>query len=70
MKIRGNEIVHMSGRGNVAITYNMFGLGNKYKVYKKVKFPGKIYWEYVIAFGTLGEARAYAGKIHDVATER
>lgn len=35
MKIRGNEVMHMSERENVAITYDMFGLGNKYKVYKK-----------------------------------
>ena len=71
MKIRGNDVVNVSENGNVAVTYNRFGCGNRYNVYKRCLYSGGIcHWEYSVSFGTLGEAMTYAKKIYDVITER
>ena len=37
MKIRGDEVLWLSEKGNVAVTYAQFDLGEKYKVFRKVK---------------------------------
>ena len=66
MKIRGDEVLWLSEKGNVAVTYAQFDLGEKYKIFRKVKYGDNSIWEYNISFGTQGEAIKYAKQILDV----
>lgn len=70
MKVKGNEVLWRSENGNVAVAYSQFDFGEKYKVYRKVKYGDNSVWEYNIAFGTQGEAISYAKKIFDKEIER
>ena len=70
MKIKGNEVLRLSNKGNVAVAYSQFDLGEKYKVYRKVRYDENSMWEYSIGFGTQGEATRYAERILDVEVER
>lgn len=70
MKIKGNEVLWLSNKGNAAVAYSQFDLGEKYKVYSKVKYGENSMWEYRIGFGTQGEATRYAEQILDVEIER
>ena len=70
MKIRGDEVLWLSEKGNVAVTYAQFDLGEKYKVFSKVKYGDDSIWEYNIGFWTQGEATKYAKQILDVEIER
>ena len=70
MKIRGNEVLWLSEKGNVAVVYAQFDLGEKYKVFRKVKYGDNSIWEYNIGFGTQGEAINYAERILDRLIER
>jgi len=59
-KFKGMEI--MQEIKNVIVCYSQFDMGLKYKIYKKnVEFN---HYEYVIAFGSIGEAFNYANKIY------
>lgn len=70
-KIHGRPIYWMSPNENVAVTYNVFGMGSKYSIYRKRIYDldhcGTAYWEYVTSFTFVGEAITYAKKIVDVA---
>lgn len=70
MKIKGNEVLWKSKKENVAVAYSQFDMGEKYKVYRKVKYNESFIWEYVISFGTQGEATRYASKILDVEVKK
>ena len=70
MKIRGDEVLWLSEKGNVAVTYAQFDLGEKYKVFRKVKYGDNSVLEYNIGFGMKGEAIRYAKQILDVEIER
>lgn len=72
MKIYGNEVLWKSEKENVAVAFNQFDLGNKYKVYRKVSYLPENYrmWECLISFCTMGEATSYAKKIYDVLVMR
>lgn len=70
MKIRGNEVLWLSKKGNVAVSYAQFDLGAKYKLFRKVKYGDNSIWEYDNAFGTQGEAIRYARQILDKEIER
>ena len=67
MKIKGNEILWKSENGNIAVAFSKFDMGDKYKIYQKILFvPENLEsWDFLISFGTMGEAVSYAGKIHD-----
>ena len=68
MKIKGQEVMWKSEAGNVAVTYCAQDMGNKYKVYHKVKYDPNTpitRWAYAYAFGTLSEATKCAMKIPD-----
>lgn len=54
----------------MAVAYSQFDLGEKYKVYRKVRYDENSMWEYSIGFGTQGEATRYAERILDVEVER
>ena len=68
-KIHGRPIYWMSPNENVAVTYNVFGMGSKYSIYRKriydLDHGGTVYWEYVTSFTFVGEAITYAKKIVD-----
>ena len=70
-KIHGRPIYWMSPNENVAVVYNVFGMGSKYSIYRKkiygLDHGGTAYWEYVTSFTFVGEAITYAKKIVDVA---
>lgn len=70
-KIHGRPVYWMSPNENVAVIYNVFGMGSKYSIYRKriydLDHGGTAYWEYVISFTFVGEAITYAKKIVDVA---
>ena len=70
MKIKENEVLWLSNKGNVTVAYSQFDLGEKYKVYSKVKYRDNSIWEYNISFGTQGETIKYAKQILDVEIER
>jgi hypothetical protein len=70
MKIRGDEVLWLSKKENVAVTYTQFDLGEKYKIFCKVKYGDNSVWEFNNAFGTQGEAIKYAKQILDVKIER
>lgn len=70
MRIKGNEALWLSEKKNVAVAYSQFDLGEKYKVYSKVRYGENSIWEYKISFGTQGEAIKYAEQILDVEVER
>lgn len=66
MKIKGKEVLWKSEKENIAVAFSQFDMGDKFKVYRKIYYSSKnSIWEYVIAFGTMGEAVMYAGKIYD-----
>lgn len=70
MKIRGDEVLWLSEKENVAVAYAQFDLGEKYKVFRKVKYGDNSIWEYNISFGTQCEAIKYAKRILDIKIER
>ena len=70
VRIKNNEVMWRSEKGNVTVAYAQFDMGDKYKIYHKVKYSDNHVWEYVITFGTYGEALNYANKIHDMEVER
>ena len=70
MKIRQNEGLWLSNKGNVAVKYSQFDLGEKYKIYRKVNYGDNSVWEYNNTFGTQGEAISYAKQILDREVER
>lgn len=70
MKIRGDKVLWLSEKGNIAVTYSQFDLGGKYKIYRKVKYGDNSVWEYNNTFGTQGEAISYAKQILDREVER
>lgn len=42
-KLKGNPVYYQSDNGKVAVTYNMFGLGNRFTVYAlKMDYGGNI----------------------------
>ena len=67
MTFKEHDVLWRSDGGNVVVVFNYFDMGCKYKVCRKVtRMPsGHTSWEYVIAFGTMGEAVGYAKKIYD-----
>lgn len=70
MKIKGNEVLWLSEKENVAIAYAQFDLGKKYKVFRKAKYGNNSIWEYNNSFGTQGEAIKYTKQILDTEIER
>lgn len=70
MKIKGNEILWLSDKGNAAVTYGQFDLGAKYKVLRRVRYGENIVWDYVNSFTDYCEALNYAKKIYDCIIER
>lgn len=70
MKIKGNEVLWLSEKGNVAVAYAQFDLGEKYKIYRKVKYGDNSIWEFSISFGTQSEATRYAKQMLDREIER
>lgn len=67
MKIRGNEVIYLSPNGNVAVSYSVFDLGDKYKIHKRqvVAETGAQYWRFETTFPCVGQAVDYAKKIFD-----
>lgn len=59
-KLKGNPVYYQSDNGNVAVTYDMYSLGNKYKVYA---FKNRLWWEYCDSFLTLSDAIKYSKKL-------
>ena len=70
MKIKGNEVLWLSEKGKVAVAYAQFDLGEKYKVFLKVKYGDNSIWEYNNSFGTQGESTRCAKQILDTEIER
>ena len=70
MKIKGNEVLWLSEKENVAVVYVQFDLGEKYKVYRKVRYDENSIWEFNNAFGTQSGATRYAKQILDREIER
>lgn len=70
MKIRGDEVLWLPEKGNVAVAYAQFDLGEKYKVFRNVKYGNNSVWEYNIGFVTQVEAIKYAKQILDTEIER
>lgn len=70
MKIRGNEVLWLSEKENVAVAYAQFDIGGKYKIYHKVKYSDNSIWEFYNAFGTQSEATRYAKQMLDREIER
>lgn len=70
MKIKGNEVLWLSEKGNVAVVYAQFDMGKKYQIYRKVRYDEKSIWEFCNAFGTQGEATRYAKQMLDREIER
>lgn len=70
MKIRGNEVLWLSEKENIAVAYAQFDLGGKYKIYRRVKYGDNSTWEFNNAFRTQGEAVGYAKQIFDREIER
>lgn len=68
--IKGHEVLYISAKGNLAVVYAMYDLGEKYKVYRRVRYGENRIWEYLIGFNTQGEALKYASQIIDVEFER
>lgn len=70
-KVHGRPVYWISPNENVAVVYNVFGMGSKYSIYRKriydLDHGGTVYWEYVTSFTFVGEAITYAKKIVDVA---
>ena len=70
-KVHGRPVYWISPNENVAVVYNVFGMGSKYSIYRKriydLDHGGTDYWEYVTSFTFVGEAITYAKKIVDVA---
>ena len=60
----------LSEKGNIAVTYAQFDLGERYKAFHRVKYGDNSIWEYNIGFETQGEATRYAERILDVEIER
>lgn len=75
-KIRGNPVYWESENGFVAVTYNVFGMGSQFKVYRKAYYHQDelenfmTYWDYVISFTFVGEAIEYAKRIVDAPVYR
>lgn len=74
MKIKGNEVMWLSPKVNVAVTYSQFALGAKYNIYRKVKYECdygyKEVWEYSDSCNTYGEAITAAKKYNDLEVKR
>lgn len=72
MKIKGKDVMWKSENENVAVLFDLFDLGNKFKVYRKVSYmPEDIKsWAYAYAFGTMGEAMSCAREIPDIIAVR
>lgn len=70
MKIKGNEVLWLSEKENVAVAYAQFDLGKKYKVFRKAKYGNNSIWEYNNSFGTQCEAIKYVKQILDTEIER
>lgn len=76
-KVRGREVYWTSDNGNIVVTYDVFGLGSRFVIYRMVyrQNPNdpenfRASWDYVISFTFVGEAYEYARKINDVAVYR
>lgn len=76
-KVRGREVYWTSDNGNIVVTYDTFGLGSRFVIYRKVfrqnqndleNFTSS--WDYVISFTFVGEAYEYARKMNDVSVYR
>lgn len=61
MKIRGNEVLWLSEKGNVAVTYAQFDLGAKYKIFRKVK-----YGDIQIMYDSIMESHIHNGDIYSL----
>lgn len=59
-KLKGNPVYYQSDNGKVVVTYDMYSLGNKYKVYA---FKDGLWWEYCDSFLTLSDAIKYSKKL-------
>ncbi len=59
-KLKGNSVYYQSDNGKVAVTYDMYSFGNKYKVYA---FKNGLWWEYCDSFLTLSDAIEYSKKL-------
>ena len=76
-KVMGKEVYWTSDNGNIVVTYNPFGLGSRFNIYRKVFYQqdydlGKYRssWTYVISFTFVGEAYKYAKSMDDSAVYR
>lgn len=63
--VSGLPVMWESKGGNIVVLYSQFDMGEKYKLKRRIRFNGKIDWEYVESFGTLGEAVAYGKFMYD-----
>lgn len=70
MKLKEMKYYGYLKKENVAVTYAQFDLGEKYKIFHKVKYGDNSIWEYNIDFGTQSEAIGYAKQILDTEIER
>lgn len=70
MKVRDYKEMWKSEKENVFVFYSQFDMGMKYKVYRKVSYDGNIRAEYLISFGTMGEAIQYAKQVYDGIVEK
>jgi len=69
-RIKGFEVMWTSKNQNVAVTYNRFGMGSRYNIYRKATsalWCGELacHWKYVRSSESIGEAIGYAQKILD-----
>lgn len=76
-KVRGREVYWTSDNGNIVVTYDTFGLGSRFVIYRKIfrQNPNDLEnfissWDYVISFTFVGEAYEYARKMNDVSVYR
>ena len=70
MQIKGHDVIWLSERQYVAVTYNRFGMGMKYNVYRKKNLPrGRVVWEYQNSFDTVYEAMSHAKRMVDIPVE-
>ena len=68
--VKQTPVMIESENGNVVVCYNRFDAGLKYKIWSKRwyyndNFQPDFYWEYTIAFGTIGEANRYIRQMYD-----
>ena len=76
-KVMGKEVYWTSDNGNIVVTYDPFGLGSRFSIYRKILYQQQFdlenfrsTWAYVISFTFIGEAYDYAKNMEDITVYR